>query len=114
MGSSKNNRGGIIYSTNPDYQVPQPDDNHVPNNLAPSQQDLRIWLERKGGGKLLTVIKGFVGSDDQRDELARKLKGKCGVGGSTKDNDILIQGDHRDKIVRFLEEWGYRSRKAGG
>ncbi|MFM1746308.1 MAG: hypothetical protein RLZZ630_2245 [Bacteroidota bacterium] len=114
MGRSKKTQGGIVYSTNPDYQAPQPDDNDLRTNLEPSQQDLRIWLERKGGGKLLTVIKGFVGSDDQLDELARKLKGKCGVGGSTKDNDILIQGDHRDKIVRFLEEWGYRSRKAGG
>jgi translation initiation factor 1 len=114
MSKSKNSRGGIVYSTNPDYRAPEQDDNTEQTDLSPAQQDLRIWLERKGGGKLLTVIKGFLGSSDQVDELARKLKGKCGVGGSVKDQDILIQGDHRDKIIRFLEEWGYRSRKAGG
>lgn len=114
MSKSKNNLGGIVYSTNPDYRAPDSEDNTEPSELSSSRQDLRIWLERKGGGKLVTVIKGFVGNLDQLDELSRKLKGKCGVGGSVKDQDILIQGDHRDKVIRLLEEWGYRSRKAGG
>jgi translation initiation factor 1 len=114
MAKSKNNLGGIVYSTNPDYKGnEQGDDNQQPE-LAPSQQDLRVWLERKGGGKVVTVIKGFVGNNDQLEELARKLKGKCGVGGSVKENDMLIQGDHRDKIIRFLDDWGYRVKKAGG
>lgn len=113
MGKNKKSTGGIVYSTNPDFHL---QDESVSNeeSLSPSAQDLRIWLERKGGGKMVSVIKGFKGTGDALDELAKILKSRCGVGGSAKDNEILIQGDHRDKIERILKELGYRARKAGG
>lgn len=113
MGKNKKSTGGIVYSTNPDFHLPDDNDfNEEPISL--SSQDLRIWLERKGGGKMVSVIKGFKGSVDTLDELAKTLKSRCGVGGSAKDNEILIQGDHRDKIEKILKELGYRARKAGG
>lgn len=113
MKQKKNkSEGGLVYSTNPDFNInniePEQED------ISPAQQDLRIWLERKGGGKVVTAVKGFIGNDDALSTLAKMLKSKCGVGGTSKDGEILIQGDHRDKVVKILTEAGYRTKKAGG
>ncbi|MHC1707142.1 MAG: translation initiation factor [Bacteroidales bacterium] len=111
---SKRKPDGIVYSTNPDYQFHYGADNEK-ETLSPAQQNLRIWLEKNHrGGKQLTVIKEFVGNEDDLKELARKLKNSCGTGGSAKEGEILIQGDFRDKILNLLTQWGYKAKKAGG
>lgn len=106
-------RLGMVYSTNPDFQYLTEEQEQV-ETLAPEQQNLRVWLDRKQrGGKVVTLIKGFVGSDDDLADLARMLKNKCGVGGAAKEGEILIQGDHRDRVVELLVKAGYKAKKAG-
>lgn len=105
--------GGLVFSTDPDFK-PEQEEAPVENKLA-AQQNLRIWLERGKGGKEATVIKGYQGSTDSLEELARLLKNKCAAGGNAKDGIILIQGDHRDKVLKWLLELGYKNtKKAGG
>ncbi|MEP7264900.1 MAG: translation initiation factor [Bacteroidota bacterium] len=109
--SSKKKLTGIVYSTNPDYIYST---GEVKKNTIPaSKQDLRIWLEKRGGGKLATIIKGFIGSEDDLVTLGKLLKSKCSVGGSAKDGEIILQGDQRDKVMDLLTKEGYRSKKAG-
>ena len=106
-------RLGVVYSTATDYNYTTEEEESVAT-LPPSEQNLRVWLDRKHrGGKQATLIKGFVGSDDDLKELAKLLKTKCGVGGSAKDGEIIIQGDHRDRIIEILAKEGYRAKKAG-
>jgi translation initiation factor 1 len=112
MGKNKK-RINVVYSTNPDFQY-QSEDSIEESTLPNEDQDLRIWLDRKGGGKVVSVVKGFVGTEDDLKSLAKDLKSKCGVGGSAKDGEILIQGDQRDKILNHLQDAGYRAKKAGG
>ncbi len=108
------NKTNIVYSTNKDFK-PQDEDNEGVESRDPSKQMLKVWLEKNSrGGKTVSLIKGFVGSNDDLEKLAKVLKTKCGVGGSIKDGEILIQGDHRDKILKILNELGYQAKKAGG
>ncbi|MBR3724336.1 MAG: translation initiation factor [Bacteroidales bacterium] len=110
MSKNKNSRSavGVVYSTNPDYQYQYEDDNTQPDTLPPSQQKLRVRMERSGrGGKTVTIVTGFVGTDDDLNTLGRTLKTKCGVGGSVKDGEIIIQGDFRERLVTLLKEMGY-------
>lgn len=112
MGKKKTVNGGLVYSTNPDYKLEGNKEEHASDKST--KQDLKIWLERKGGGKVVTCIRGFIGRQDELEELARLLKSKCGVGGSAKEGEILIQGDHRDKVLGILHEKGFKAKKAGG
>ncbi|HMQ75077.1 MAG TPA: translation initiation factor [Flavobacteriales bacterium] len=101
--------GGLVYSTNKGLSTAR-----EPATLPPQQQDLRIHLDRLKGNKVVTRIVGFVGKEADLEDLGRALKSKCGVGGNTKDGVILLQGDHRDKVLVYLAEKGYKAKKAGG
>ncbi|RZK60354.1 MAG: translation initiation factor [Pedobacter sp.] len=108
-----NDFGGIMFSTDPSfvYEEESPQEENITN----SQQDLRVQLDRKNrGGKAVTLITGFRGSEEQLDVLAKMLKTKCGVGGAAKDGEILIQGDFRDKVLLLLQKEGYKVKKSGG
>jgi len=110
---SKKNRSGIIYSTNPDFEYSDSGQDEA-ETLPPAQQDLRIWLDRKGGGKVITVVKGFIGTLTDLEALGKQVKVLCGSGGSVKDGEILIQGDHREKVITWLSSKNYKAKKAGG
>ncbi len=106
-------RLGMVYSTDPNYRFATQEEPEV-ELLPPAQQQLRVWLDRKQrAGKVVTLVRGFVGPDDALQELARLLKTRCGVGGTAKAGEIVIQGDHRDRVVEILTEKGYGCKKAG-
>ena len=111
MNPKKNRNGGIVYSTNPQFQ---PDNDEPQAELANTQQDLRIFLDRLGGSKMVSRVTGFTGSIEKLEALGKLLKQKCGVGGSVKNGEILIQGDHRDRLLKLLKDEGFRAKKAGG
>ena len=111
--NKKDSEGGLVYSTNNNLQFNN-FEGDAEESLAAGEQNLRIHLDRLGGGKLLTRISGFVGSDDEIEKLGKELKQKCGVGGNVKDGNVLIQGDHRDKVLQLLLKAGYKAKKAGG
>ncbi len=108
---NKNSQGGLVYSTHPHFKAVG--ENHSRETLPPEQQDLRVWLEKNHrGGKTATVIKDFRGTEADLETLGKILKTKCGTGGSAKDGEIIIQGDHRDKIMVLLIQQGYKAKKA--
>lgn len=113
--NKKPDQFGFVFSTNPEFNF-QPEEPEQVSGLPNSQQQLKIWLDRKQRkGKDVTLVTGYVGSEDALETLAKALKTKCGVGGTAKDGEILLQGDHRDKVLAFLLEKGYsKAKKAGG
>lgn len=109
--SKNKNKVGVVYSTNPDYQY-QYDESQMADTLPADRQKLRVRMERSGrGGKTVTIVDKFVGSDDDLETLAKALKTRCGVGGSAKDGLIIIQGDFRERIVALLQSMGYSQTK---
>lgn len=100
---------GFVYSTNPDFRFEE----EMPANqstLTPGDQKLKIKLDtRQRAGKVVTLLENFVGTEADLDELGKKLKNFCGSGGSIKDREILIQGDHRDKVLQWLIKNGYKN-----
>lgn len=105
---------GFVYSTNPNFKFEE-EQNNDRETLLPQQQKLRIWLNTKlRGGKIVTLITGFVGKEDDLNELGKKLKNYCGTGGSAKDGEILVQGDQREKVLQYLLKNGYSQTKKAG
>ncbi len=106
------NSTGIVYSTNPNFKLHE--DKEVVKTLPPQQQHLIVSLDKKQrAGKSVTLITGFVGNGDDLQELGKFLKTKCGVGGSIKDSEIIIQGDFRQKVMQMLTDKGYKVKISG-
>ena len=106
-------REGIVYSTLEDFSYQH--GSNKPDNDKSLKQDLRVWLDKKSrGGKKVTLVKGFQGNPDHLKKISNLLKSKCGVGGTAKNGEILIQGDFRDRVVEILVSEGYNAKKAGG
>lgn len=104
-------RDGIVYSTSDSFEYNY-DQKEEAATLPPQQQNLRVMLDKSGrAGKQVTLVTGFVGSTDDLEILTKLLKTKCGVGGSMKDGEILIQGDVRDKLVQLLIKEGYKAKR---
>ena len=111
---SKKKKINIVYSTNPDYSYDY-DEDQEEETLEKSDQDLRVQLDKKQRkGKAVTLVTGFVGSEDDLKVLGKMLKMKCGVGGSAKNGEILIQGDARKKVLDILLKEGYKAKQSGG
>jgi translation initiation factor 1 len=113
---SKKNRGlqGVVYSTDPDFGYIS-DDSEIDETPEPRLQDLRVQLDRKQrGGKAVTLVTGFAGKQEDLELLGKKLKQKCGVGGTAKDGEIIIQGDFREKVLALLLADGYKAKRSGG
>ena len=113
MSKKEKGRVNIVYSTNPDYKFEKSDGEDA-ETLPPGKQHLKVYLDRMGGGKVVSRITGFIGKEDDLTALTKQLKQRCGVGGNCKEGEILIQGDNRDKIVNLLSNEGYKIKKAGG
>ncbi len=104
----------MVYSTNPNFQY-ETGNTEEAETLSPNQQKLRVQLDRKNRGcKVVTLVTGFVGTDDDLKELGRMLKSKCGVGGSAKDGEIIVQGDFKQKVIELLKKEGYTQTKPVG
>lgn len=104
-------RLNIVYSTNPDFKY-ETDEEENTETLDKKQQKLRVSIEKKGrGGKTVTLITGFVGNDNDLKELGKLLKTRCGVGGSAKDEEIIIQGEFKQRIIDILKAEGYTQTK---
>jgi translation initiation factor 1 len=106
----KYNDFNLVFSTNPDL-VPKCDDKEMVETKEAKHQSLIVSLDKKQRrGKKVTLIEGFVGNENDLKELGKILKSKCGVGGSVKDNQIIIQGDFKEKIVEILRQSGYKTK----
>lgn len=105
-------RLGVVFSTNPDFNYTQEDETESVQTLPPAQQKLIVSIDRRNrGGKQVTLIKGFVGSEEDLAALGKTLKNKCATGGSAKDGEIVIQGDMRDRVVTILTSLGYKAKR---
>ena len=110
MASDWKDRLGVVFSTNPNFEYDTNGSDEI-DTLEPGKQNLKIWLDRLKGGRVATVVRGFVGSADDLAELGKELKKSCGVGGTAKDGEIIIQGDFRDKVLNVLVSLGYGAKR---
>ena len=103
----------IVYSTDDTYFSSKEEVDNSTIDLPPEKQDLRLHLQRLPGNRIVTIVKGFIGRDKVLIDLSKYLKKSCGVGGSVKNHTILIQGNHRDKILKLLIERGFKVKVSG-
>lgn len=114
MAKDWKDRLGVVYSTNSDFKYDK-EDQSEPDTIPANQQKLIVQLDKKNRkGKAVTLVSGFAGSAEDLEALGKLLKTKCGVGGTAKDGEILIQGDFRDKVLQILADQGYKAKRAGG
>jgi translation initiation factor 1 len=113
MSKKNNSKNNMVYSTNPNFSF-ETNEDETSETLSPNQQNLKIYLDRLGGNKMVSRVSGFIGKEEDLINLSKILKQKCGVGGSVKEGEILIQGDNREKIVEILLKANYKAKKAGG
>ncbi|MFW6246455.1 MAG: translation initiation factor [Tangfeifania sp.] len=107
-------RLGTVYSTNPDFDYEKESEPET-ETLPPQQQNLKVSIDRKKRkGKSVTLVTGFVGAENDLKDLGKILKTKCGVGGTVKDGEILIQGEFRERVMELLKAEGYKVKKSGG
>jgi len=112
MGRNKKNRKGVMYSTNPNFKYQY--ENQGMKTLANTNQHLKVCIDKHRAGKIAVIIKGFAGNTQDLKALGKLLKTKCGVGGSAKNGEIIIQGNVRDKVMEILEKEGYNYKRVGG
>lgn len=106
-------RDGVVYSTSTDFEFSYQQDSEA-ETLPPKQQNLKVMLDKSmRAGKQVTLVTGFVGTSADLETLGKMLKSKCGVGGSVKDGEVIIQGDMRDKILQVLSKEGYKAKRVG-
>jgi len=111
MSKKRSNPGGLVYSTDPNFKLPQ-EDAAEEQTISPAQQKIKVRLDTKNrAGKAVTLVEGFVGTNADKEELGKKLKTFCGTGGSVKDGEIIVQGDNRDKVLQWLQKNGYSAAK---
>lgn len=114
MSKKNKNIAGVVYSTDPEFAYVY-NDISTQETLEPNKQDLRVQLDKKQrNGKAVTLITGFIGTEEDLEVLGKKLKQRCGTGGSAKNGEILVQGDFRDKIIETLKNEGFKVKKSGG
>ena len=112
MDNDWKSRLGVVYSTNPDFQYTK-EETAEAETLPPAKQRLIVGIDRRNrGGKQVTLVSGFTGTDEDLKALGKTLKLKCGVGGSAKDGEITVQGDWRDKVTALLQEMGYNAKRS--
>ena len=111
MSKRNNSTGGIVYSTDPGFR-PEQNTAKEQQTIAPAEQKIKLRLETKHrAGKAVTLIENFTGTTVDREDIGKKLKAFCGTGGSVKEGEILVQGDHREKILTWLLKNGYKQTK---
>ena len=110
--NKKKKKKGVMYSTNPNFKFEY--ENDQKKTLLPQEQNLKVCIDKHRAGKIAVIIKDFIGSTDNLNSLSKILKVKCGVGGTAKNGEIIIQGNVRDKVMGILEEEGYNYKRVGG
>lgn len=111
MSKKINSLSGLVYSTDPNFKIEE-DDNMEEQTVLPAEQKIKIRLDKKHrGGKVVTLIENFIGTNADKEDIGKKLKTVCGTGGSVKDGEILVQGDNRDKVLQWLLKNGFKNSK---
>ena len=111
MSKKINSLSGLVYSTDPNFKIEE-DENTEEQTILPAEQKIKIRLDKKHrGGKVVTLIENFIGTNADKEDIGKKLKTVCGTGGSVKDGEILVQGDNRDKVLQWLLKNGFKNSK---
>ena len=111
MSKKINSLSGLVYSTDPNFKIEE-DIEEEERSLLPAEQKIKIRLDKKHrGGKVVTLIENFIGTNADKDDIGKNLKTTCGTGGSVKDGEILVQGDNRDKVLQWLLKNGFKHSK---